>query len=238
MVVGKFLGDYELLEVMGRGGMGVVYRALDRGLARSVALKILRKDQAQNGFLSELEAEAAVTASINHPHVVKVFTTGTMQGRFFIAMELVDKGTLDQLIELQGRVGEAQALEIASQMAQGLRAAHQHGLIHRDVKPGNILFADAHTAKIVDFGLAIMEEAAKGSDEIWGTPYYVSPERLDQKPEDFRSDIYSLGATIFHALAGRPPFEAENATMVALKHLKNQAVSLQAFAPWVSGSTA
>lgn len=238
ILVGQTLGEYDLLEVMGRGGMGVVYRALDRGLQRPLALKILRQAQAQNGVLAELEAEAAVTASINHPHVVKVFTTGTSGGRFYIAMELVDKGTLDDLIGLQGRVAEPQALEIAIQIAQGLRAAHQHGLIHRDVKPGNILFSDAHTAKIVDFGLAIMEEASKGSDEIWGTPYYVSPERLDQKPEDFHSDMYSLGATMFHALAGRPPFEAPDATMVALKHLKNQAVSLQAFAPWVSGPTA
>jgi hypothetical protein len=238
MLVGRYIGQFELLEVMGRGGMGVVYRAQDSQLNRQVALKLLRRDHASNGFLSELESEAAVTASINHPHVVKVFTTGTANGRFYLAMELVDKGTLDHLMELQGRVAEAQALEIAVQIAQGLRAAHQHGLIHRDVKPGNILFSDAHTAKIVDFGLAIMEQAARGSNEVWGTPYYVSPERLDQKAEDFRSDIYSLGATIFHALAGRPPFEAENATLVALKHLKSQAVSLQAFAPWISGSTA
>ncbi len=236
--VGQFIGEYELIEVMGRGGMGVVYRARDTQLDRPVALKLLRTDHGKDGFLSELESEAAVTASINHPHVVKVFTTGLAQGRFYLAMELVDKGTLDDLLALQGRVAESQALEIGVQIAQGLRAAHQHGLIHRDVKPGNILFADSHTAKIVDFGLAIMEQASKGSNEIWGTPYYVSPERLDQKAEDFRSDMYSLGATLFHIIAGRPPFEAEDATMVALKHLKSQAVSLQAFAPWVSGSTA
>lgn len=238
MVVSRLIGEFELVEVMGRGGMGVVYRAQDTRLDRAVALKLLRRDMAESGFLTELESEAAVTASINHPHVVKVFTTGTSNGRFYIAMELVDRGTLDELMDLQGRIAEAQGLEVAIQIAQGLRAAHQHGLIHRDIKPGNILFSDAHTSKIVDFGLAIMEEASRGTNEIWGTPYYVSPERLDQKPEDFRSDIYSLGATIFHALAGRPPFEAEDATMVAIKHLKSQAVSLQAFAPWISGQTA
>lgn len=239
MVVSKMLGPYELIEAMGRGGMGVVYRAIDRQLDRQVALKVLRNDLSQDAeFIQKLDEEAAITGGIKHPHVVKVFTTGTSQGRFFIAMELVDRGTLDDLLELQGRVAEVQALEIASQIAQGLRAANQLGLIHRDVKPGNILFADNQNAKIVDFGLAILEEASKGTDEIWGTPYYVSPERLDRKPEDFRSDIYSLGATIFHAIAGRPPFEAEDATRVALKHLKSQAVSLQAFAPWVSGSTA
>ncbi|MHA3769942.1 protein kinase domain-containing protein [Verrucomicrobiota bacterium sgz303538] len=239
VVVSQFIAHYELIEIVGRGGMGVVYKARDTNLDRYVALKVLRKDHSQNAELvAQLDTEAAITASINHPHVVRVFTTGSDQGRFFIAMELVDKGTLDDLINLQGQVAEAQVLEIAIQISQGLRAAYQHGLIHRDVKPGNILFSDSHTAKIVDFGLAMLEAASQGGGEIWGTPYYVAPEKLDQKPEDFRSDIYSLGATLFHALAGRPPFEAEDATMVALKHLKSQAVSLQAFAPHVSGSTA
>src|SRR4029078_11390700 len=165
--------------------------------------------------------------------------TGIDRGRFYIAMELVDKGSLDDLIRLQGRVAEIQTLEVGITIAKGLRAALQHGLIHRDVKPGNILFADAQTARIVDFGLAIFmehEESARG--EILGTPYYLAPEKLDGQPEDFRSDMYSLGATLFHALAGRPPFEAETASLVALKHLKSQPVSLQAFAPWVSNPTA
>ena len=234
------IDHFELVDVLGRGGMGVVYRANDTSLDRPVALKLLKKSEgASEEQIAQLATEASITASINHPHVVKVFTTGMDHGRFYIAMELVDKGTLDHLIELQGRVAEAQVLEVGIQIAQGLRAAQQAGLIHRDVKPGNILFADSHTAKIVDFGLAVfMEDEEKVRGEVWGTPYYVAPEKLDNKPEDFRSDIYSLGGTLFHALAGRPPFEAENASLVALKHLKSQAVSLQAFAPWVSGSTA
>ena len=234
------IDHFELVDVLGRGGMGVVYRANDTSLDRPVALKLLKKSEgASDGQIAQLATEASITASINHPHVVKVFSTGMDRGRFYIAMELVDKGTLDHLIELQGRVAESQVLEVGIQIAQGLRAAQQAGLIHRDVKPGNILFADAHTAKIVDFGLAIFAaDEASVRGEIWGTPYYVAPEKLDNKPEDFRSDIYSLGGTLFHALAGRPPFEAENASLVALKHLKSQAVSLQAFAPWVSGSTA
>jgi hypothetical protein len=154
-------------------------------------------------------------------------------------MELVDKGSLDDLMNLQGRVAEIQALAVGIQMAQGLQAAHQKGLIHRDVKPGNILFADAQTAKIVDFGLALLaEHEAEERGEVWGTPYYVAPEKLDHQPEDFRSDMYSLGGTLFHAIAGRPPFEADTASMVALKHLKSKAVSLQAFAPDVSSATA
>ena len=239
-VIATHIDQFELVDVLGRGGMGVVYRAQDTSLDRSVALKLLRKSEgASEEQIAQLANEASITASINHPNVVKVFTTGMDRGRFYIAMELVDQGTLDQLITLQGRVAEAQVLEVGIQIAQGLRAAQHAGLIHRDVKPGNILFADSHTAKIVDFGLAIfMEDEEKMRGEIWGTPYYVAPEKLDNKPEDFRSDIYSLGGTLFHALAGRPPFEAENASLVALKHLKSQAVSLQAFAPWVSGSTA
>jgi len=237
--VGGMIGPFELQEVLGHGGMGVVYKARDVSLDRPVALKLLHRAESEDpGQIEKLAAEASITASINHPNVVRVYTTGEDRGRFYIAMELVDKGTLDSLITLQERVAEAQALDIGIQIAQGLRAALQHGLIHRDIKPGNILFSDAHTAKIVDFGLAMFAaDAASARGEIWGTPYYVAPEKLDQKPEDFRSDMYSLGATLFHAIAGRPPFEAENASLVALKHLKSQAVSLQAFAPWVASST-
>lgn len=233
------VGPYQIIEAAGRGGMGVVYKAYDPSLDREIALKLLRKDHSEDArLIQQLEAEAAITASINDPNVVKVYGTGRDRGRFYLAMELVDKGSLDELINLQGRVAEMQVLQVGVQIATGLRAAWQHGLIHRDVKPGNILFADAQTAKIVDFGLAIFmdqEESVRG--EIWGTPYYVAPEKLDQEPEDFRSDMYSLGGTLFHALAGRPPFEAENASLVALKHLKSQAVSLKAFAPWVSNAT-
>ncbi len=188
---------------------------------------------------AKFEREARITASVNHPHVVKVYSFGSDHGLFYIAMELVDKGSLDDLMNLQGRVAEIQALGVGIQVAQGLQAAHQKGLIHRDVKPGNILFADAQTAKIVDFGLALLaEHEAEERGEVWGTPYYVAPEKLDHQPEDFRSDMYSLGGTLFHAIAGRPPFEADTASMVALKHLKSKAVSLQAFAPDVSSATA
>jgi serine/threonine protein kinase len=234
------IDHYQIIDIAGKGGMGVVYKAYDAGLDRYVALKLLKKSQSNDTqLIQQLETEAAITASVTDSNVVRVYGTGRDRGRFFLAMELVDKGSLDDLIHLQGRVAEAQVLQVGIQIASGLRAAQQHGLIHRDVKPGNILFADAQTSKIVDFGLAIFmaqEETVRG--EIWGTPYYVAPEKLDNEPEDFRSDMYSLGATLFHALAGRPPFEAENASLVALKHLKSQAVSLQAFAPWVSNPTA
>ena len=234
------LGHLQLIEVSGRGGMGVVYKAYDPSLDRHVAVKLLRKDHSgQTALIAQLENEAAITAAVTDSNVVRVFSTGTDRGRFYIAMELVELGSLDDLIRLQGRIAEVQALQIGIQIAKGLKAALHHGLIHRDVKPGNILFADANTAKIVDFGLAIFmnqEESARG--EIWGTPYYVSPEKLDFRPEDCRSDIYSLGASLFHGLAGRPPFEADTASLVALQHLKAQPVSLATYAPWVSGATA
>lgn len=231
---------FEMLEYIASGGMGTVYKARDVNLNRIVALKLLRKEfNADLDYIEKLETEAKITASVAHPCVVEVFSFGCDQGIYYIAMELVDKGSLDDLMNLQVRIAEVQVLQIGIQIAKGLRAAYHAGLIHRDVKPGNILFADAHTAKIVDFGLAMpLEQAKEGEEEIWGTPYYVAPEKLNHDPEDFRSDIYSLGGTLFHALAGRPPFEAENASLVALKHLKNQAVSLQAFAPDISSPTA
>jgi eukaryotic-like serine/threonine-protein kinase len=232
---------FQLQDILGSGGMGAVYRAFDQALNRFVALKLLRREySADPNFVEQFQREAAITASINHPNVVKVYSAGTDHGVVYIAMELVDKGSLDDLMTLQGRVAEMQVLEVGAQIARGLDAALRRGLIHRDIKPGNILFADAHSAKIVDFGLATLHnQAIKAGGEVWGTPYYVAPEKLDTPPvEDFRSDMYSLGATLFHAVAGRPPYEADSASMVALKHLKSQPVSLQAFAPDVSTATA
>ena len=240
MRASRQFNHFSIVEHLGTGGMGAVYKALDRNLNRMVALKLLRKElSADENYIAKLEGEARITASINHPYVVKVFSFGSDHGQYYIAMELVDKGTLDDLMQIQTRVSELQMLHVGLQIASGLQAAHECGLIHRDVKPGNILFADARTAKITDFGLALLtEHEAESRGEIWGTPYYIAPEKLNNLPEDFRSDIYSLGGTLFHAVAGRPPFEAESASLVALKHLKSRVVSLQAFAPDVSSETA
>ena len=240
MRVRRNFDHFELQEILGVGGMGSVYRAQDINLNRMVALKLLNKEySADPQFVKQFQTEAAVTASVNHPHVVKVYSSGTDHSLLYIAMELVDKGSLDELMTVQGRINEAQALDVGIQIAQGLNAALKSGLIHRDIKPSNILFYDAKTAKIVDFGLAaLMDEAGKVGGEVWGTPYYVAPEKLDGRPEDARSDIYSLGATLFHALAGRPPFEAETASMTTLKHLKSQPVSIQSYAPDLSSATA
>lgn len=236
----KHFNHYRLLELVGEGGMGQVFKATDCNLNRLVALKVLKKELASSPEeRAKLAEEARITATVTHPHVVKVFSFGEDHGQFYMAMELVEKGSLDDLLGIQKRVPEIQVLNVGIQIAEGLQAALEVGLIHRDIKPGNILFSDPHTAKLVDFGLAIvMDQAAAAIGEIWGTPYYIAPEKLDNLPEDFRSDIYSLGGTLFHGLAGRPPYEAETASMVALKQLKSQQVSLQSFAPDVTSETA
>ena len=189
----RIFNNFELVELIGEGGMGSVFKAYDHNLGRMVALKLLRREMsAREDERAKLEQEARVTASVNHPHVVRVYSFGEADGQFYLAMELVEKGSLDDLMSVQSRVSEAQVLEIGAQIAQGLEAAAEKGLVHRDVKPGNILFADAHTTKIVDFGLArLLAEEAGARGEIWGTPYYIAPERLSYEAEDFRSDIYS-----------------------------------------------
>src|SRR3989442_8973999 len=155
MRVERTFDHFVLLDTLGIGGMGTVYKARDTLLDRLVALKLLRKDL--EGGLNQalqLQQEARVAASVNNPHVVQVFSSGTDHDQFYLVMELVDHGSLDDFIELRKRLPEEQVLEAGIQVAKGLRAAHGKGLIHRDIKPANILFADEHTAKIGDFGLA------------------------------------------------------------------------------------
>jgi serine/threonine protein kinase len=137
MRVRRTFDHFELQEVLGGGGMGTVYRALDRNLNRIVALKLLRQEYSHDPeFVAKFQSEAAITASINHPNVVRVYSTGEDHGLLYLAMELVDKGSLDDLMNLQGRVAEAQVLSVGIQIARGLQAAYQRGLIHRDIKPG------------------------------------------------------------------------------------------------------
>src|SRR3984893_2584307 len=238
--VERTFDNFVLLETLGVGGMGTVYKARDTLLDRLVALKLLRKDLGEEiDYGARLQQEARVAASVNHPNVIQVFSSGADHGQFYLVMELVDRGILDDFIEEQKRLPEELVLEAGIQVAKGLRAAYAKGLIHRDVKPANILFADEHMAKIGDFGLAgVAAETAESRGEIWGTPYYVAPERLNNEAEDFRSDIYSLGATLFHAVAGTAPIEGETNSATALRELKNQPLDLNAIAPNVSALTA
>src|SRR5256714_4992716 len=233
----RVFNNFLVVETVGVGGMGTVYKARDTLLDRFVALKLLRKDlEGGLNATAELRQEARAAASVNHPNIIQVFSSGSDHGQFYLVMELVELGSLDDFIEQETRLPEEQVLEAGIQTAKGLRAAYAKGLIHRDVKPANILFADDHMAKIGDFGLAGITAEARG--EIWGTPYYVAPERLGNHPEDFRSDIYSLGATLFHALAGRAPIEGETNSASELLALKQQPFVLSVVAPNVSPDTA
>src|SRR6266480_3820034 len=237
--VDRTFDHFVVVEMVGVGGMGTVYKARDTHLDRFVALKLLRRDlSGKEDHNVRLQQEARIAASVNHPNVIQVFDSGTDHGQFYVVMELVDHGSLDDLIEKRKQLPEQQVLECGIQVARGLRAAHQQGLIHRDVKPANILFADEHTAKISDFGLAgVAGEGSEAGAEIWGTPYYVAPERLSNGSEDFCSDIYSLGATLFHAVAGKAPIEGNTNSAAALLDLKKQPLHLRAVAAEVSEAT-
>ena len=236
--IARSFNHFELRETLGTGGMGTVYRARDTQLDRDVALKLLRKDLGPE-YANQLQQEARITASVNHPHVVQVFSFGHDHDQYYLVMELVDRGTLDDLMAEQKKIPEADVLRTGIEVARGLRAAYQKGLIHRDVKPANILFNEEGMAKISDFGLAgIVEPQTQTSGAIWGTPYYIAPERLNNQPEDFRSDIYSLGATLFHAVAGRPPFDGETMSASDLRTLKDNPLKLKDVAPEVSRPTA
>jgi serine/threonine protein kinase len=237
--VERTFDHFAVVETLGVGGMGTVYKARDMQLDRFVALKLLRRDLGgEEDYKARLQQEARIAAAVNHPYVIQVFDSGTDHGQFYVVMELVDHGSLDDLMALQPQLPEQRVLEIGIQVAKGLRAAHRRGLIHRDVKPANILFVDEHAAKIGDFGLAstATQRWAIG-DAVWGTPEYVAPERLNNDPEDFRSDIYSLGATLFHAIAGKPPIEVSTNSATALLESKQRPIDLQTTAPDVSAAT-
>ena len=230
--VGQAFGNYQLERELGQGGMGTVYLAKDSGLNRHVALKILRSDLGEDpSFATKFLDEVEVTASLAHPNIIRVFTLGEQDGRLYLVMEHLDQPNLEDSMQARGKIPEKEVLEIGIGIASALQFAHEEtGLIHRDIKPGNILFGRGNIPKLADFGLAAGARSALGQqDEIWGTPYYVSPERLLREPEDIRSDIYSLGATLYHALAGRPPFEAETAEEVARRHISDRPPPLRSF---------
>jgi serine/threonine protein kinase len=232
--VGQAFGNYQLERELGQGGMGTVYLAKDSGLNRYVALKILRSDLGDDpSFSRKFLEEVEVTASLAHPNIIRVFTLGEQEGRLYLVMEHLDEPSLENRMDKQTKVSEREVLEIGIGIASALQFANEEtGLIHRDIKPGNILFGRGNIPKLADFGLAAGARSALGQqDEIWGTPYYVSPERLLREPEDIRSDIYSLGATLYHAIAGRPPFEAETAEEVAKRHISDRPPPLRSLCP-------
>jgi serine/threonine protein kinase len=230
---------YRLETLLGEGGMGSVYRATDLNLNREVAIKVLKPEISNDRkFIANFLREVEITASLNHPNIVNVFSFGEFNGQYYLVMEFLGSKTLDDFIVDKKKISEAETLNIGIGVANGLNFALQRGgLIHRDIKPGNIMLTADNTAKVLDFGLALTPETAEHGGEIWGTPYYVSPERLEQKPEDFRSDMYSLGVSLYHTMCGHPPFDAKTADLVAAKHLNDKPLSVKTYAPYVSEST-
>lgn len=218
-IVPMQFGSILLLEPLGAGGMGAIYRALDPMLDRYLAIKVMQTaGAADDQFVENFFREARAAAALNHPHIVQIYSCGREYGQPYIAMELLEGGTLDEMIHSSGTVDELDVLQIGISVSEGLRAAGEIGLTHGDIKPANILFDSHHKAKIADFGLArFMQQGS--SAEIWGTPFYIAPEKLRKQKEDQRSDIYSLGATLFHALTGQPPFDGKTATDVAVARL-------------------
>lgn len=214
---------------IGEGGMSRVFEAEDETLGRRVALKILNPQYGRDAVrVEQFRQEALITANVTHPNVIKLYSVGYDQGYFYIAMELVTGGSLEQRIRREGAIKETEALRIGREVAEGLRAAQQQGLIHRDVKPANILFTETGTAKVVDFGLALFaDRGPDASGEIWATPYYVAPEKVLDNREDYRSDIFSLGASLYHALTGRPPHKVETNDIQELRRVKCRRVGLE-----------
>ena len=206
-------GTFMLLQLLGAGGMGGVYRARDEGLNREVAIKVMLKSLGDDPqFVETFQREAQAAARLNHRHIAQIYSFGQEKGQPYIAMELVSGGSLDKMMNEQGPLDPTTVIHVGAQIAEGLSVAADAGMVHGDVKPENILFDGDKNAKLVDFGLSAMQ-SGPGND-VWGTPYYIAPEKVRRQKSDYRSDIYSLGGTLYHAITGVPPFEGEDATAV------------------------
>jgi serine/threonine-protein kinase len=224
-LTGVTLGDFQVERLLGRGGMGEVYLATQLSLNRPVALKVLRADFASNRkYLDRLKLEATAVARLNHPSIVHVYTLGCVDNINFIAMEFVQGTNLRDYILKKGAVELPLALSIVRQTAQAIGTAAEAGLVHRDVKPENILLTRKGRVKVADFGLCRNLEAENvritQPGITMGTPLYMSPEQAQGHALDHRSDLYSLGVTCYHMLTGEPPFRAESALALALKHIR------------------
>lgn len=237
---GRELGDYRLLRRLGRGAMAVVYLAEQRSLGRQVALKILRGDLAEDEtYVKRFHNEARAAAALVHANIVQTHEVGCIDGVHYIAQEYVAGQNLSQLIARTGPLEEPLAVHIMLQVASALAKSGQQGIVHRDIKPDNIMLAQSGEVKVADFGLARIEtgDGQPGTGKsgalnltqvgmTMGTPLYMSPEQVQGKKLDSRSDLYSLGVTCYHMLAGHPPFEGDTALNVAVQHINEEPVNL------------
>lgn len=234
-------GRYELGDVLGRGGMATVYRARDRRLGRTVAVKVLHAHHAgDDSFVHRFHREAEFAASLGgHPHIVEIYDVGSDSEVHYIVMKLVEGGTLKELIRHEGPLPERQALDIGRQVAAALAFAHQHGLIHRDIKPQNVLVTPAGHVEVTDFGIARRDETTQitSPDMMLGTAQYVSPEQAQGQTPGPAADIYSLGVVLFEMVTGRLPFRADTPLALAMQHVETPPPAAEALNPALSPET-
>jgi serine/threonine-protein kinase len=220
-----FSGRYELNHLIARGGMAEVYRAHDRLLDRPVALKVLFPELSiDRSFVERFRREAQAAANLSHPNIVPVFDWGEDSGTYFIVMEFVDGRPLSSILKTAGPLAADRTAEIAAPVAAALGYAHKHGVVHRDVKPGNVLITDDGQVKVTDFGIARAvntEESLTQTGAVMGTATYFSPEQAEGMGVDARTDIYSLGVVLFEMVTGRPPFLGDTPVAVASKHVRD-----------------
>ena len=228
--IGTIIGDrYEILEKVGSGGMADVFRAKCHRLNRFVAIKILKQEYSEDTkFVAKFRGEAQAIASMSHPNIVGIYDVGEEDGLYYIVMELVDGITLKKYIEEKGKLSVKEAVGISLQIANGLDAAHRNNIVHRDVKPQNILIARDGTAKVSDFGIAKAASSNTITANAMGSVHYISPEQARGGYSDEKSDIYSLGVTMYEMLSGDLPFTGESAVAIALAHIQEDAVPLAA----------
>ncbi len=215
LVVPAKLGSFLLIRRLGTGGMGAVYEGVDQSLGRHVAIKVMLKSMSENAASVEiLQREARMAATLNHKNIAQIYSFGTVNEHPYIVMELVPGKRLDTLMADGKPLDLRLVLKIGIDVAQGLKAAKEAGLVHGDIKPENILVDKQTTAKVVDFGIAGFADAQAGDGGIWGSPYYIAPEKVNKQKVDVTADMYSLGASLYHALAARPPFDGKTAVEV------------------------
>ncbi len=216
-------GRYEVLEKIGTGGMSDVYKAKDEKLNRLVAVKVLKQEFSENrNFVSKFRVEAQAAAGLMHPNIVNVYDVGEEDGIHYIVMELVEGITLKKYIERKSRLTIKEAISIAIQVSMGIEAAHNNHIIHRDIKPQNIMISKEGKVKVTDFGIAKAASSNTITSNVMGSVHYTSPEQARGGFSDEKSDIYSLGITMFEMLAGRVPFNGDTTVSIAIKHIQDE----------------